>query len=75
LLQNKTLIYSLVCGQLQFELAAMIHVEVVMTRIVCMQDELFGFLGSCVKQNVKPKSEIVEEEIAAAILNALMSRR
>lgn len=34
------------------EFAAMIHIEIVMTRIVGVQDQLLHFLGASVEQNI-----------------------
>lgn len=66
---------SLVFVQLQLELATMINVKHIMSRVIGVQDKLFDFLCSCVEQNVESEGEVVEEEIATTILNTFVSRR
>lgn len=53
----------------------MVHVEVVVPGEVGVQDELLRLLCARIEQNVQAQREIVEEEVAASILNSFVGRR
>jgi len=50
-------------GQLEAELTAMVHIEVVMPRKVCMKNEFFYFIVFCIKQDVQAHGEVIVEVV------------
>lgn len=67
--------HSLVSWQLQLELAAMIHIVVVMARIIRVQNDLLAALRAGVKQQVEAQRKVVEEVVAATMLRAAVRIR
>lgn len=63
---------SLVSSQLQLKFTSMVHVEIVMSWIICVQNDLFTSLSASVKQYVQSQGEIVEEKIAPFRLYSTM---
>ena len=53
----------------------MVHVEVVMAWVVCVQDDLFAALGSRVEEDVDAEGEVVEEEVASLVQGATVGVR
>lgn len=48
---------------INLELTSVISIEIIMTRIVCMQNKLFSLISACIKQYIKAKCKVVEEEV------------
>lgn len=53
----------------------MVHVEIVMSRIVGVQNHLLAPLRSCVEQHVDTERKVIEKEVAALRLHTPMRTR
>lgn len=67
--------YVLVRCQLELKFTSVVHVEIIMSRIIGMQNDFLTSLSPCIKQHVYTKRKIIKKYITPFRLNSPMSTR